>query len=39
MHMSVTLRTVVVDLLKRVLQLNGYHVNHVMNITDVGHLV
>ncbi|KAB0465160.1 cysteine--tRNA ligase [Vibrio chagasii] len=28
-----------VDLLKRVLQLNGYHVNHVMNITDVGHLV
>ena len=28
-----------VDLLKRVLQLNGYHVSHVMNITDVGHLV
>ncbi|GAB3514660.1 cysteine--tRNA ligase [Photobacterium alginatilyticum] len=28
-----------VDTLKRVLQLNGYQVNHVMNITDVGHLV
>ncbi|MCG7586740.1 cysteine--tRNA ligase, partial [Photobacterium sp. OFAV2-7] len=28
-----------VDILKRVLQLNGYQVNHVMNITDVGHLV
>lgn len=28
-----------VDILKRVLQLNGYKVNHVMNITDVGHLV
>lgn len=27
------------DGLKRVLRLNGYHVNHVMNITDVGHLV
>src|SRR3989339_1795343 len=26
------------DILKRVLQYNGYHVNHVMNITDVGHL-
>lgn len=26
------------DLLKRVLKYNGYHVNHVMNITDVGHL-
>jgi cysteinyl-tRNA synthetase len=26
------------DLLKRVLQYNGYKVNHVMNITDVGHL-
>ena len=27
------------DGLVRVLKLNGYHVNHVMNITDVGHLV
>lgn len=27
------------DLLRRVLEFNGYHVNHVMNITDVGHLV
>jgi cysteinyl-tRNA synthetase len=27
------------DILKRVLILNGYKVNHVMNITDVGHLV
>ena len=27
------------DGLKRVLKLNGYRVNHVMNITDVGHLV
>ncbi len=27
-----------VDGLKRVLALNGYTVNHVMNITDVGHL-
>ena len=26
------------DILKRVLLLNGYSVNHVMNITDVGHL-
>lgn len=26
------------DILKRVLILNGYRVNHVMNITDVGHL-
>jgi len=26
------------DLLKRVLQYNGYRVNHVMNITDIGHL-
>ncbi len=26
------------DILKRVLKYNGYHVNHVMNITDVGHL-
>lgn len=26
------------DILKRVLKLNGYNVNHVMNITDVGHL-
>ena len=26
------------DLLKRVLELAGYQVNHVMNITDVGHL-
>jgi cysteinyl-tRNA synthetase len=26
------------DLLKRVLRWNGYRVNHVMNITDVGHL-
>ena len=28
-----------VDVLKRVLAQNGYQVNHVMNITDVGHLV
>ncbi|TFG68103.1 MAG: cysteine--tRNA ligase [Anaerolineales bacterium] len=27
------------DILRRVLSLNGYVVNHVMNITDVGHLV
>src|SRR4051812_17697142 len=27
------------DLLKRVLRVNGYTVRHVMNITDVGHLV
>ena len=27
------------DLLKRVLLANGYEVNHVLNITDVGHLV
>jgi cysteinyl-tRNA synthetase len=26
------------DLLKRVLQWNGYQVRHVMNVTDVGHL-
>ncbi|MDA8139630.1 MAG: cysteine--tRNA ligase [Desulfobacteraceae bacterium] len=26
------------DILKRVLTYNGYEVNHVMNITDVGHL-
>ncbi|MEF1263119.1 cysteine--tRNA ligase, partial [Vibrio harveyi] len=28
-----------VDVLRRALELNGYVVNHVMNITDVGHLV
>ena len=27
------------DLLKRALEFNGYEVKHVMNITDVGHLV
>lgn len=27
------------DILKRILTYNGYEVNHVMNITDVGHLV
>src|SRR5512145_412787 len=27
------------DLLKRVLRWNGYAVRHVMNVTDVGHLV
>lgn len=27
------------DVLKRMLSANGYSVNHVMNITDVGHLV
>ncbi len=27
------------DILRRVLKFNGYNVNHVMNITDVGHLV
>ncbi len=26
------------DLIKKTLKLNGYHVKHVMNITDVGHL-
>ncbi len=26
------------DILKRVLQYNGYDVNHVINVTDVGHL-
>ncbi len=26
------------DVLKRVLEYNGYKINHVMNITDVGHL-
>ncbi len=34
------LRTYVfMDLLRRVLKYNGYILNHVMNITDVGHLV
>jgi len=34
------LRTyLLVDVLRRVLAYNGYGVNHVMNITDVGHLV
>jgi cysteinyl-tRNA synthetase len=27
------------DVLRRVLEFNGYRVRHVMNITDVGHLV
>jgi cysteinyl-tRNA synthetase len=27
------------DILRRVLEFNGYKVRHVMNITDVGHLV
>lgn len=27
------------DMLRRVLKYNGYHLKHVMNITDVGHLV
>lgn len=27
------------DLLRRVLEFNGYRVKHVMNVTDVGHLV
>src|SRR4051794_26071371 len=27
------------DMLRRVLEFNGYNVKHVMNITDVGHLV
>ncbi len=27
------------DLLRRMFEFNGYQVNHVMNITDVGHLV
>ena len=27
------------DILKRALLINGYKINHVMNITDVGHLV
>ncbi len=30
---------IIVDLLKRLLLHNGYNVKHVMNITDVGHLV
>lgn len=29
---------VFMDVLRRVLKLNGYHLKHVMNITDVGHL-
>ncbi|WP_070969468.1 cysteine--tRNA ligase [Vibrio sonorensis] len=34
------LRTyILVDTLRRVLEMNGYDVTHVMNITDVGHLV
>ena len=34
------LRTYVfMDLLRKVLKFNGYKLNHVMNITDVGHLV
>ncbi len=34
------LRTYIfVDLLRRVLMFNGYSVKHVMNVTDVGHLV
>lgn len=33
------LRTYIfMDLLRRVLKYDGYHLNHVMNITDVGHL-
>ncbi|SVC45081.1 uncharacterized protein METZ01_LOCUS297935, partial [marine metagenome] len=33
------LRTFIMgDIIKRVLKFNGYKVNHVMNITDVGHL-
>lgn len=27
------------DILRRILEINGYEVKHVMNITDVGHLV
>lgn len=27
------------DILRRTIELNGYHVRHVVNITDVGHLV
>src|SRR5919197_921012 len=27
------------DILRRVLEFDGYHVTHVMNLTDVGHLV
>ncbi len=27
------------DILRRILEFNGYQVNHVVNITDVGHLV
>src|SRR5512136_2480336 len=27
------------DILRRTLEFNGYSVNHIMNITDVGHLV
>lgn len=27
------------DVLKRTLLINGYHIQHIMNITDVGHLV
>ena len=34
------LRTYVfMDMLRRVLEYNGYKLRHVMNITDVGHLV
>lgn len=30
---------ILMDTLRRVLKYNGYHLKHVMNITDVGHLV
>ena len=39
MHIG-NLRTYVfMDLLRKVLKYNGYKLKHVMNITDVGHLV
>jgi cysteinyl-tRNA synthetase len=38
-HIGNTLCYVQTDLIKRVLMHNGYRVRHIMNITDVGHLV
>lgn len=37
-HLGHAWNYMMVDILKRVLEYNGYKVRHVMNITDVGHL-
>ena len=37
-HIGHMRRYVSDDILKRVLELNGYQIKHVMNVTDVGHL-